>query len=107
MAGRKRKLLALEETAAPGKDVNKRENKTDLNVSLSELKRACSSENDRSAEAEQSRYFVDNYSHCRLGGDFFNQPCISLAKALLGKVSLHCVKTILYYFKLSIRLPVH
>lgn len=86
MAGRKRKMLALGETAAPGRDVNKRVNKSDLNGSHPELKRASTCENDRSAEAERSRYFPDNNPQSRLGEDFFSQPCISLAKALLGKV---------------------
>lgn len=86
MAGRKRKILALGETAAPGRDVNKGESKSDLNGSYPELKRSSTCENDRSAEAERSRYFPDNNLQSRLGEDFFSQPCISLAKALLGKV---------------------
>lgn len=84
MAGRKRKMLVLGETAAPGRDVNKGE--SDLNGSHPELKKASTCENDRSAEAERSRYFPDNNPQSRLGEDFFSQPCISLAKALLGKV---------------------
>lgn len=86
MAGRKRKMLALGETAAPGRDVNKRVNKSDLNGSYSKLKGASTCETDRSAEAERSHYFPDNNTQSRLGEDFFSQPCISLAKALLGKV---------------------
>lgn len=77
-------MLVLGETAAPGRDVNKGE--SDLNGSHPELKKASTCENDRSAEAERSRYFPDNNPQSRLGEDFFSQPCISLAKALLGKV---------------------
>lgn len=79
-------MLALGETAAPGRDVNKRVNKSDLNIPQTELKRVSTCETDRSAEAERSRYFPDNNRQSRLGEDFFSQPCISLAKALLGKV---------------------
>lgn len=86
MAGRKRKMLALGVTAAPGRDVNKRVNKSDLNGSNPELKRASTCENDRIPEAERSRYFPDNSPQSRLGEGFLSQPCISLAKALLGKV---------------------
>lgn len=87
MAGRKRRMLTLEESAAPGQNVNKRERKTDLNVSDPELKRPFCCENGQSAETTRSHYFTENQMQSRLGDDFFHQPCISLAKALLGKVS--------------------
>ncbi|KAL6102607.1 mpg [Pungitius sinensis] len=62
MAGRKRKTaLGL--------------NPTDLKVSPAKLNKQC--EYPQSAETEFSQH--------RLKEDFFNQPCISLAKALLGK----------------------
>ncbi|XP_063072508.1 DNA-3-methyladenine glycosylase [Engraulis encrasicolus] len=34
----------------------------------------------------QSQYFSCKGNNLKLGQDFFNQPCVSLAKALLGKV---------------------
>lgn len=79
-------MLTLEESAAPGQNVNKRERRTDSNVSDPELKRSFCCENDQSAETARSRYFTENNLQSRLGDDFFHQPCISLAKALLGKV---------------------
>ncbi|CAG5897951.1 unnamed protein product [Menidia menidia] len=39
-----------------------------------------------SVELERSHYFTKNDVQHRLGEDFFRQPCISLAKAFLGKV---------------------
>uniref|UniRef100_A0A1A7YFJ8 DNA-3-methyladenine glycosylase n=1 Tax=Iconisemion striatum TaxID=60296 RepID=A0A1A7YFJ8_9TELE len=39
-----------------------------------------------SVEPERSHYFSNNVVQHRLEQDFFNQPCISLAKAFLGKV---------------------
>lgn len=88
MAGRKRKTLALTETVAPVKAVNKHKNRTDLKVSPAKLKRSIRCENGQSAETERSHYFTKNDLQNRLGEDFFNQSCISLAKALLGKVRL-------------------
>lgn len=86
MAGRKRRMLTLDESAAPGQNVNKRGRKSDLNASEAELKRSFCCANDQSAETAQSRYFTENNLQSRLGDAFFNQPCISLAKSLLGKV---------------------
>lgn len=79
-------MLVLEEKAAPGSDVNKGENEADLKGSHQELDKASVWGNDRSIEADRSRYFPDNDPQTRLGEEFFSQPCISLAKALLGKV---------------------
>lgn len=87
MAGRKRRMLTLEESAAPVQNVNKRERKTDLNVSDPGLKRSFCCENGESAETTRSNYFTEYKMQSRLREDFFHQPCISLAKALLGKVS--------------------
>lgn len=87
MAGRKRRMLTLEESAFPGQNVNNCERNNDLNVSYPELKRSFCCENEQSAETARSRYFTENNLQSRLGDDFFNQPCISLARALLGKVS--------------------
>lgn len=88
MAGRKRKTLALTESAAPEKTVNKHETRTDPKVSPAKLKRSGCCENAESAERERSHYFTQRDQQHRLGEDFFNQPCVTLAKALLGKVRL-------------------
>ena len=85
MAGRKRRISTLGECSTPEKYVNNCENKT--NVSDPELNRYFCCENDQNVETARSRYFTENNPQRRLGDDFFNQPCISLAKALLGKVS--------------------
>ncbi|XP_044036522.1 DNA-3-methyladenine glycosylase [Siniperca chuatsi] len=87
MALRKRKTLALTVAAAPEK-VNKRKNRTDfkLNGSPAKLKEPIQCENVQSAETERSHYFTNNDLQHRLGEEFFNQSCISLAKAFLGKV---------------------
>lgn len=79
-------MLALEASAAPAQKVNKRKAKTDLNVSDPDLKRSFRCEKDLSAETARSSYFTENSIKSRLGDDFFHQPCITLAKALLGKV---------------------
>uniref|UniRef100_A0A8C4ISG5 DNA-3-methyladenine glycosylase n=1 Tax=Dicentrarchus labrax TaxID=13489 RepID=A0A8C4ISG5_DICLA len=68
MAGRKRKMLAA---AAPEQTVNKHKNRTDLKLN---------------AETERSQYFTKNNQQHRLGEEFFNQSCLSLSKAFLGKV---------------------
>ncbi|XP_031168853.1 DNA-3-methyladenine glycosylase [Sander lucioperca] len=87
MVRRKRKMLALTTlAAAPEQAVNKHENRTDLTlkVSLAKLKKKC--ENAQSAETEQSHYLTKNDLQHKLAEGFFNQSCISLAKAFLGKV---------------------
>ncbi|XP_029913726.1 DNA-3-methyladenine glycosylase isoform X2 [Myripristis murdjan] len=61
------------------------ENQGDVKVCPAKL-RSLHCENAPGAETEQlSPYFKKHQQH-RLGEDFFNQPCISLAKAFLGKV---------------------
>lgn len=85
MAGRTRKALALTEMAAPVKGVNKRKIWTDSKTSPAKLTGTVSFE---SPEPKRSHYFTKNDLQNRLGQEFFNQSCISLAKALLGKVSL-------------------
>ncbi|XP_018560545.1 DNA-3-methyladenine glycosylase [Lates calcarifer] len=88
MAGRKRKMLAMPiAAAAPEQAVNKHKNQTDvkLKVPLAKLKKPIE-KNVQSAETERSHYFTKTDLQHRLGQDFFNQPCISLAKAFLGKV---------------------
>nr|XP_020465969.1 DNA-3-methyladenine glycosylase [Monopterus albus] len=55
-------------------------------ISPSKLKKSINCENAQSAETERSRYFTSNGPQERLGDEFFNQPCISLAKDFLGKV---------------------
>lgn len=86
MAGRKRRISNLKASAAPVPNVNKRETKTDLNVSDPEVKRSFRHEKGKCAETALSRYFTENNIQRRLGDDFFQQPCITLAKAMLGKV---------------------
>lgn len=77
MAGRKRKLLALAAGAAPEKAANKNKHGVfDLMESPAELKKPADCE---------SHYFTKKD---RLGEDFFQQPCLSLSKAFLGKVML-------------------
>ncbi|XP_026179884.1 DNA-3-methyladenine glycosylase [Mastacembelus armatus] len=80
MAGRKRKMRTA--TVAPPEQVvalNKHKNRTDfLKVSPAE--------HYESTETDHSQYFVQYDPQDRLGQDFFNQPCIHLAKAFLGKV---------------------
>lgn len=88
MAGRKRKTLALADMAAPVKAVYKHKIRTDLKASPAKLKRAIGCESGQSAEPERSHYFAKNDPQNSLGEEFFNQSCISLAKALLGKVRL-------------------
>lgn len=90
MAARKRKMLAL--SAAASKQTvssNKHNKQTELKPEDSQTalkKQPTQCENAQSAEAERSRYFTKNEKQHRLGEDFFKQPCISLAKAFLGKV---------------------
>ncbi|XP_070779824.1 DNA-3-methyladenine glycosylase [Enoplosus armatus] len=91
MAGRKRKMLALTvaaAAAAPEQAVNKHKKRTGfkLNVSPARTKKPTQYENAQSAETERSHYFTKNDLQLRLGEDFFNQSCISLSKAFLGKV---------------------
>lgn len=88
MAGRKRKMLALTPAGTPEETVNKQ---IDLvgKISPAKLKKPIhQSEDNQSAETEKSHYFTKKDPQHRLGDEFFNQPCISLAKALLGKVML-------------------
>ncbi|KAM9393340.1 DNA-3-methyladenine glycosylase [Pholidichthys leucotaenia] len=73
MAGRKRKLLAPERVSSLIQNVNR-------------TKRRVECANDQSVETGRSQYFGDNDLEHRLGEDFFNQSCIPLAKAFLGKV---------------------
>uniref|UniRef100_UPI001ED82452 DNA-3-methyladenine glycosylase n=1 Tax=Scatophagus argus TaxID=75038 RepID=UPI001ED82452 len=87
MSGRKRKLLALTvAAAAPETAANKHNKRTDLKLKgpPAKLKQGpTQSENGPSGGTERSHYFTKNE---RLGEDFFNRSCLSLAKALLGKV---------------------
>ncbi|KAK9534748.1 hypothetical protein VZT92_007173 [Zoarces viviparus] len=74
MAGRKRKMTALTGAATP----------QPAKVSPAKLNKKC--EHPQSAATELSHYFINNDLQHRLEDDFFKQPCIRLAKALLGKV---------------------
>lgn len=90
MAGRKRKTFALTGTETPAEALNTHEPRNDLKICPAKLRRAIGCDNGgTSAEMERSQYFCNNNnSQRRLGGDFFNQRCTRLAKALLGKVRL-------------------
>ncbi|KAM9345692.1 DNA-3-methyladenine glycosylase [Symphorus nematophorus] len=89
MAERKRKMLALTAAAAAAAHesaVNKHKNRTALNpnVSPAKLKKLIRCGN--AGETERSHYFTKSDAQHRLGADFFNQPCLSLSKAFIGKV---------------------
>lgn len=62
-----------------------RSNRTELKPDATK-ERKC--ENAQSVETDRSHYFLKNSQQHRLGEDFFKQPCIRLAKAILGKVML-------------------
>ncbi|KAM4597713.1 DNA-3-methyladenine glycosylase [Polymixia lowei] len=81
MAGRKRKLRSGE--AAPEQVVNQENQEIQSDVQVSGRDAAVA------PEAERSHYFNRDRQDHRLGEDFFNQPCVSLAKAFLGKVLVH------------------
>lgn len=105
MAGRKRKLLSLTAAAAAAapdqQAANKHENQTDFKLKISPAKQKKPIHNVQSIEKEQSHYFTKtrpDLQH-RLGEEFFKQPCISLAKAFLGKVMPFSV--FLHIFKQS------
>lgn len=76
MSGRKRKQLSV---------VPESEGKAKRGSSLSQVRSAIHQEGEVEAKPERSHYFCKEREP-RLGEDFFNQPCICLAKALLGKV---------------------
>ncbi|XP_027897387.1 DNA-3-methyladenine glycosylase [Xiphophorus couchianus] len=92
MAGRKRKVQDLAVAAAAAHTESGlllRRNQTELNCRASPAKlksQPVLCESVQSLEPERSHYFNYNEPQRRLGQDFFNQPCISLAKAFLGKV---------------------
>lgn len=83
MAERKRKVVT-QTAAAAEQAVN------NLRVSPARRKKPVQRDN-QSVETERSHYFTDNEPQRRLGEGFFSRPCISLAKALLGKVTLPCL----------------
>uniref|UniRef100_A0A3P9IAL0 DNA-3-methyladenine glycosylase n=1 Tax=Oryzias latipes TaxID=8090 RepID=A0A3P9IAL0_ORYLA len=88
MAGTKRKLPAsLAGSPEHPESANTFPNQTQAKRKMSpaKLKKLVISENISNVTAEQSQYFTNDLQH-RLGEDFFQQPCIRLAKALLGKV---------------------
>ncbi|XP_043955447.1 DNA-3-methyladenine glycosylase isoform X1 [Gambusia affinis] len=91
MAGRKRKVqdLAVAATTHIESGLLLHRNQTELNCTVSPTKLKCQPvlcESVQSLEPERSHYFSYNEPQRRLRQDFFNQPCISLAKAFLGKV---------------------
>lgn len=81
MAGGKRSAHRISEEIPP-KLMSKHEN-CDKGLPA-ELKKASNVNN--VDEIGKSHYFTKSNSKHRLGEDFFKQPCVSLAKALLGKV---------------------
>lgn len=96
MAGRKRKMLAMAAmVTTPEQQVNKLKNHaTDVKLKVSgaevkDQKQVQCGNSAQSADTERSHYFTTSdlqQQQHRLGQDFFNQPCIALAKAFLGKV---------------------
>ncbi|XP_076000320.1 DNA-3-methyladenine glycosylase [Genypterus blacodes] len=79
MAGRKRKVAAAGEQAGFGCE-------NQAAVRFSPPAPAKKKKPVEGVEEEQSRYFGTNDPKLRLGESFFLQPCVSLAKAFLGKV---------------------
>ncbi|XP_069571630.1 DNA-3-methyladenine glycosylase [Brachyistius frenatus] len=92
MAGRKRKTPTLAAAAAAADQHNNRTVKaspTKLKKEEKEEKEEEKSsrwENPQNVETERSHYFTGDDLQHRLGEEFFQQPCVSLAKAFLGKV---------------------
>ncbi|XP_067333323.1 DNA-3-methyladenine glycosylase [Channa argus] len=88
MAGRKRKLLVTAVAPEETVTVNENNNSTDSNhkTTFVNLKKFPQCENTQCAETERSHYFLNSDLQRKLGEDFFNQPCVSLAKEFLGKV---------------------
>uniref|UniRef100_A0A3Q3B607 DNA-3-methyladenine glycosylase n=2 Tax=Kryptolebias marmoratus TaxID=37003 RepID=A0A3Q3B607_KRYMA len=86
MAGRKRKTQDLTAAAARTQSGLSRTNRKRTLLPDSP-KQTIKCETSQSSEPERSHYFDQNSDlQHKLGQDFFNQPCISLAKAFLGKV---------------------
>lgn len=80
-----REMAAAVGVTAPDQKVNKL--KKHARATRAQVKTQVQCGN--SDETERSHYFTKNdLQQLRLGQDFFNQPCMSLAKAFLGKVSL-------------------
>lgn len=89
-------MLAMAAMATtPEQQVNKLKNHgTDVKLKVSgaevkEQKQIKCGNSAQSADMERSHYFSTSdqqHQQHRLGQDFFNQPCITLAKAFLGKV---------------------
>lgn len=95
MASRKRRMVALAAGAEQTVSLDKHCERTEQKPKESQTtltKQLTQPESAQSTEAERSRYFTQNEVQLRLGEDFFNQPCIRLAKAFLGQVRLpsHC-----------------
>lgn len=94
MAGRKRKVQDLVVAAAAatqnesGLEPNRNQTERNCTSSPAKLKsQSVPCESVHSFEPlERSRYFNCSEVQRRLERDFFNQPCISLAKVFLGKV---------------------
>lgn len=89
MAARKRKTSpALTETAvAPARAGSQRRKWTTRAGPPAKLKKAkASPPGDQSVDTGTSCYFAPRGPRHKVGAGFFRQPCISLAKALLGKV---------------------
>lgn len=75
--------------AEAAEQVNKRNNQSNVKLTDEVTEPArCENNNNSRAETERSRYFTETelLRQHRLGEEFFKQPCISLAKAFLGKV---------------------
>uniref|UniRef100_A0A8C6TAN6 DNA-3-methyladenine glycosylase n=1 Tax=Neogobius melanostomus TaxID=47308 RepID=A0A8C6TAN6_9GOBI len=86
MAGRKRRTHKIS-AEIPAKLMTKHEN-CDKCLPADEPNKPSNvnNKNDNVNEIERSHYFIKSDPKLRLGEDFFKQPCVSLAKAFLGKV---------------------
>ncbi|CAL8286395.1 unnamed protein product [Boreogadus saida] len=80
MEGRKRKMLSA--ASSP----KRTDTKNNIQVPSSHLNSITCENNEATSRIERSCYFKGDRNESRLGENFFNQPCIALAKALLGKV---------------------
>lgn len=64
------------------------DHQSDIQVAVKRGKSIGKSNGGDSGHDLKSQYFSCKSNDLRLGEDFFNQPCVCLAKALLGKVRM-------------------
>ncbi|CAL8273532.1 unnamed protein product [Lota lota] len=70
----------------PASSPKRTDSKSNIQVPSSHLNSIICENNEVTSQKERSYYFKGDRNESRLGDHFFNQPCIALAKALLGKV---------------------